>query len=56
MVSEGVVCHPMPSPNVFILLFEIFFLFFLLCIDMISLFFQYIMTVTFSLPLMHRVT
>lgn len=39
----------MPSTNNIILLFEIFFLSFLLCIDVISsFFFQYIMIVTFS--------
>ena len=58
MASEGVVNRPMPSTNNIILLFEIFFLFFLLCIDVISPFFsvyydRYLFPA--SAPLMRRV-
>jgi hypothetical protein len=59
MASEGVVNRPMPSTNNIILLFEIFFLSFLLCIDMISPFFfpvyydRYLFLA--SAPLMRRV-
>ena len=41
MASEGVVNRPMLSTNIFILLFEFFFLFSFLCIDVTSLFSVY---------------
>ena len=49
VASERVVNRSMPCPTIFILLFETFSLFFLFCIDVISLFLQYIMAVSFFL-------
>lgn len=49
MASKGIVNRPMQRPNIFILLFEIFFLS-LLRIDVISFFFQYTTPVPFFSP------
>ena len=58
MASERVVNRPMPSTNNIILLFEIFSLLFLLCIDVIPPFFSVYYDCSLflaSAPLMRRV-